>query len=517
MNVNNMLVFSGDAGGGFPAGLQSLAGAGLQGTKGTVNGAAAGYAGSLFQQLIMQMLAAKGQAEQAADETGGTVQDMAGEADSGFPAGMLLTEGNLSGISLTEAGALAGGPGGPDSAAGSLTGELSSAVNSGQADGMQALIMAMTGAAPVLNGSLSATGSQMNAGMEAAADSSKAAAAGVIDAAIPASLKSLFAGGVRAAVPAEAGVPQEEAGAGQSAWQAVVDEMKLSASLAGNDGKTAAGAAGQAAVQGGGLEAAALTGIDPEAENPSQQGLNAKSPTAVSGLEAGVTGSGSGEEAAGTGSPIPEAAAAKPDRTAEEAGTADSGRIAQGYQNLHGAGPVADAADQNSMIPSAEKAEPYSQIRDEILAKLEQKGPTEFKMQLEPADLGQIDVNLKLSEGKLVIDIMAANSRTHALLASQVDKLIAGMGLSNVQVESVQVNQQMNSQSQDSGQGQGYQANAGMDFSQNRQQEQFQNELFKNGTMTGTFGLPQQEAQDSSQAGRIEAFRRGSHRMDYTV
>ena len=68
-------------------------------------------------------------------------------------------------------------------------------------------------------------------------------------------------------------------------------------------------------------------------------------------------------------------------------------------------------------------------------------------MQLEPKDLGQIDVRLKISEGKLIIDIAAASSKTQALLVSQADKLVMSMGLQNVEVETVQVNLQADQRS----------------------------------------------------------------------
>ena len=184
--------------------------------------------------------------------------------------------------------------------------------------------------------------------------------------------------------------------------------------------------------------------------------------------------------------------------------------------------PLQNSASFNETLETNQpqaiaKAEPYSQIGDEILTKLEQKGPTEFAMQLEPEDLGQIDIKLKLNDGKLMIDILAASSKTQALLTSQVDKLITSMGLQNVQVESVQVSQQMNyfSQSQDS-QNQGYSMSSGMDFSQKRQQEQFQQEFLK-GNLFGSNNLQQSESQEISQLNQIETLRYNSHRMNYAV
>lgn len=528
MNIDNSigkaLFHSGDPGGGAAAGLRGLPDTGLQGA---VNRAAAGYAGSLFQQLIVQMLTAKGSAE-AADGAGGGAQDPAGEAVELF-AEMLTAGGNPSGIGLQDSGngadetiggqmhagilSLAAESGNPDA----LT-----AVNGGQADGLQALMTAMAGVVPGAGNGWTASGSRGNTGAEATA-----VLTGTADgngAAVPASLKALFAGAGKTAVPVETGTLQEGADARQAARRAVIGEItRLAFPASGSDGKTAAATdTGQTAASGGTSAAPAMTapaGLDPAGTaSPSPAEPNAKN-QAVSGPESSMTGTGSGEKAADTVGKTLEttAAASKSDRAAGETAAADTGWTAQEYQQLNNTGQTVGAAEQNPSIPSAEKAEPYSQIRDEILAKLVQKGPAEFKMKLEPAELGQIDIKLKLSDGKLVIDILAASSRTQALLASQVDKLIAGMGLQNVQVESVQVGQQANSQSQDSSQGQGYQTGADMDFSQRRQQEQLPDEIFKDGNQTGAYGLQQREVRDSSPAGAIEAFRYGSYRMDYTV
>lgn len=193
-------------------------------------------------------------------------------------------------------------------------------------------------------------------------------------------------------------------------------------------------------------------------------------------------------------------------------------QIASHY-SVQGTTPTGETAALSQASQSAEASEPYSQIRDEILAKLEQKGPTEFKMQLKPEELGQIDIKLKLSEGRLIIDIMAANAKTQALLTGQVDKLIAVMGLQNVLVESVQVNQQMNGQTQDNSQSQAFMMNSAMDFSQKRNQEQFTQQFSSEGS-----SKPNHAAGSRPDAGIIEnpvnpagPGRYDSHRMNYTV
>lgn len=141
---------------------------------------------------------------------------------------------------------------------------------------------------------------------------------------------------------------------------------------------------------------------------------------------------------------------------------------------------------KDTEIQSLSKAgEPYQQISFEILDRLEKKGGGEFKLQLEPENLGQIDIKLKWSDGKLIIDILAFSPKTHALLASQVDKLVMNLGLQNVQIEQIQVSQSAdNGVSNPSQQNQPFMMNSGMSFSQGRQQES------DSGQSTGTYSEP---------------------------
>gem|GEM_PF-1875789 len=212
------------------------------------------------------------------------------------------------------------------------------------------------------------------------------------------------------------------------------------------------------------------------------------------------------------------------DKQADDGGESEKADKASSAASEHvQSGDLIQNIAANEKIPEttqttgpADQIEPYSQIKDEIMTKLEQKGPTEFKMQLEPEDLGQIDVNLKLSEGKLTIDILAANSKTHALLTSQVDKLISSMGLQNVQVESVQVNQQMNSQSQNNSQSQTYTANPSMDFSDKNQSSHEEAQWRQ--ISSGIFGT-QTEATADNISGSINSNKINSnfYKLDYVV
>ena len=135
-----------------------------------------------------------------------------------------------------------------------------------------------------------------------------------------------------------------------------------------------------------------------------------------------------------------------------------------------------DGTNMNNNLPEITKSEAYSQINREILTKLEQKGPMEFSMQLKPEDLGTIDIKMKISEGKLVIDIMAASPKTQSLLASQVDRLVANLGLQNVKVENIQITAIPQGITE-----QQYVMNGGMGFFQRRNQEQTERQERKTG------------------------------------
>ena len=128
------------------------------------------------------------------------------------------------------------------------------------------------------------------------------------------------------------------------------------------------------------------------------------------------------------------------------------------------------------------KLEPYSQISKEIIAKLDQKGPMEFSMQLKPADLGLIDIKMKINNGKLVIDIMAANEKTQGQLTNQVDKLISNLGLSNVKVENIQVVQNIGTSNQQQIQQEQYAMNSGMNNFQRRNHENGNSQRQQNGS-----------------------------------
>ncbi len=80
----------------------------------------------------------------------------------------------------------------------------------------------------------------------------------------------------------------------------------------------------------------------------------------------------------------------------------------------------------------------YVQVADGV-EKAISAGKEEFTMQLKPEGLGEISVKLVREGAKVTISIAAANPETHRMLLSQVDGLVKALGMSNINVDGVQV------------------------------------------------------------------------------
>lgn len=453
------------------------------------NSTAEGAEGSLFQQMIFRMLAKNQTAAEAGEITGEGQNQINGNGD-------MLSELLLSGGSLTKLMILKGGKAAGELAeAGSLT-EESKAENGQAVESLQALMTALTGTvsvsktetiisetqtvSPGLNPQISSVGAAWGASAN-----SKDAASGFMQ---EGSLEELT-NTVNKTARMELTSEKTELPTGRT--------LQTEASAFSGMKNTVAG------------ETDFLKAVELESLKVQTQGSSAGE---------AVTVSGTGNKTIADGNQVLGAMADSSESlNPKRSETAGSDPYSPELRNfVQGAPVTGEAAELNQAAQPVEANEPYVQIRNEILTKLEKNGPTEFKMQLEPENLGQIDIKLRLSEGKLIIDILAANATTQALLSSQVDKLILGMGLQNVQIETVQVSQQLNSQTQDSSQGQGFTMNSAMDFSQRKQQEQMQQQFAGNGRLSGSFSLLQSELQDGSQINHANA-RNGFSRMNYVV
>ncbi|HPO04047.1 MAG TPA: flagellar hook-length control protein FliK [Bacillota bacterium] len=179
---------------------------------------------------------------------------------------------------------------------------------------------------------------------------------------------------------------------------------------------------------------------------------------------------------------------------------------------------VTDAKAPGDFAKAGEKVEAYDQVGREILHTLRQKGPMQFAMQLEPKHLGKIDIKLKLNEGKLTIDIMAFNSKTQAILAGQVDKLVMSMGLRNVVVENVHVTEQTDFQNEVK-QGQAFSQRGEMDFSRGRQQEHLSQQWSSRNGSLGSKVTAYQSIETSLEGSIVQNAmpKNGFSRMDYII
>jgi len=144
----------------------------------------------------------------------------------------------------------------------------------------------------------------------------------------------------------------------------------------------------------------------------------------------------------------------------------------------------------------AEPAQLLSQVQDAIVENFELNTDKTFKVTLNPESLGEIDVEMAFSNGKLTINILAASQETHELLSKQIDQLVRGLALQKVSVETVTINRSVE-ETADSGQ----QAQSGMtnmDFKQGQQQEAQSNLIGGKFNRMARIGLTSGESLDES-------------------
>lgn len=84
------------------------------------------------------------------------------------------------------------------------------------------------------------------------------------------------------------------------------------------------------------------------------------------------------------------------------------------------------------------RSDAMEQVRIQLDKNIENQ-KMEFRMQLQPQELGKVDVKMVLEGGRLAVEIIAANSKTAEILQRQVDGLVHSLKLSNMDVQSVSV------------------------------------------------------------------------------
>jgi flagellar hook-length control protein FliK len=144
----------------------------------------------------------------------------------------------------------------------------------------------------------------------------------------------------------------------------------------------------------------------------------------------------------------------------------------------------------------AEPAQVLSQVQDAIIENFETNTDKTFKVTLNPESLGEIDVEMAFSNGKLTINILAASQETHELLTKQIDQLVRGLALQKISVETVTVNRAVE-ETADSGE-QAQSSMTNMDFRQGQQQESQSNLIGGKFNRMARIGLTSGESLDES-------------------
>ncbi|MDO9493800.1 flagellar hook-length control protein FliK [Acetobacterium sp.] len=134
--------------------------------------------------------------------------------------------------------------------------------------------------------------------------------------------------------------------------------------------------------------------------------------------------------------------------------------------------------DKGPEVQPNAKVAVAQQVEQKILQNFEPNKPMVLQMTLSPDNLGDIDIKLSYDQGKLIIDITAVSQETQNLLGKQINLLVRGLALQNVQVETVHLNTpvEQSSDSQDAT----FMNNSGSDPNQNQNQTLLRERFIKN-------------------------------------
>lgn len=136
------------------------------------------------------------------------------------------------------------------------------------------------------------------------------------------------------------------------------------------------------------------------------------------------------------------------------------------------------SANNGSEVQPDAKVAVAQQVEQKILQNFVPNKPMVLQMTLSPDNLGDIDIKLSYDQGKLIIDITAISQETQNLLGKQINLLVRGLALQNVQVETVHVNTpvEQSSDSQDAT----FLMNGGSDPNENQNQTLLRERFIKN-------------------------------------
>lgn len=141
--------------------------------------------------------------------------------------------------------------------------------------------------------------------------------------------------------------------------------------------------------------------------------------------------------------------------------------------------------NKGSEVQPNAKVAVAQQVEQKILQNFEPNKPMVLQMTLSPDNLGDIDIKLSYDQGKLIIDITAVSQETQNLLGKQINQLVRGLALQNVQVETVRLNTPVE-QSADS-QDASFMNNSGSDPNENQNQTLLRERFIKNSGVLNSF------------------------------
>jgi flagellar hook-length control protein FliK len=150
----------------------------------------------------------------------------------------------------------------------------------------------------------------------------------------------------------------------------------------------------------------------------------------------------------------------------------------RGVQDL---GSMGVSSSKGPEVGHSAKVEVAQQVEQKIIQNFEPAKPMTLQMTLSPDNLGDIDIKLSYHQGKLIIDIMAASSETQKLLGNQINQLVRGLALQNVQVETVHLNTPV--EATENGESMGSLLNDGSQFSQQQNNAPLKEQFLSKGTI----------------------------------
>jgi len=185
----------------------------------------------------------------------------------------------------------------------------------------------------------------------------------------------------------------------------------------------------------------------------------------------------------------------------------------RGVQDLSSMGV---SSNKGPEVGHSAKVEVAQQVEQKIIQNFEPAKPMTLQMTLSPDNLGDIDIKLSYHQGKLIIDIMAASSETQKLLGNQINQLVRGLALQNVQVETVHLNTPV--EATENGESMGSLLNDGSQFSQQQNNAPLKEQFLSKGTIqNNAFSNGAQDSNDELISLAQNLQYNGQRRINYLV